>query len=73
MPTKPMIFPLDPDGVLYALQDERGNQLGVGSREVCQTLLYLITNSPLMRRPAPQPSTRAAEEAGKRSASAGRE
>jgi hypothetical protein len=46
-----MIFPLDPDGVLYALQDEKGNQIGVGSRDVCQTLLYLVTNSPLMSRP----------------------
>ena len=51
MYTKPMIFPLDPDGVLYALQDEKGNQIGVGSRDVCQTLLYLVTNSPLMNRP----------------------
>jgi hypothetical protein len=46
-----MMFPLDSNGVLYTLEDEYGNQIGVGSREVCQTLLYLITTSPLMRKP----------------------
>jgi hypothetical protein len=51
MYTKPMIFPLDSDGMLYALQDDKGNQIGTGSREACQTLLYLITTSPLMQRP----------------------
>lgn len=71
MHTKPMIFPLDADGTLYSLQDETGNQVGVGSREVCQTLLYLITNSPLMRRPMRHHSPRAAEVMT-RTAAAGR-
>lgn|GEM_PF-5516340 len=43
-----MIFPLDADGVLYCLQDEQGNNIGTGSREVCQALLHMISHSPLM-------------------------
>lgn len=52
MYSTPMMFPLDPDGILYSLEDENGNRIGVGSREVCQTLLHLITHSSLMRRPS---------------------
>jgi hypothetical protein len=48
---KYMIFPLTADGDLYALQDTNGNQIAMGSREVCKTLLYLVTNSGLMARP----------------------
>lgn len=48
---KYMIFPLTADGDLYSLQDTKGNQIAMGSREVCQTLLYLVTNSFLMTRP----------------------
>jgi hypothetical protein len=40
---KPMIFPLDPNGQIYALQDEKGNTIGTGTREVCEVLLYIIT------------------------------
>jgi hypothetical protein len=48
---KYMIFPLTPDGDLYSLQDTQGNQIAMGSREVCQTLLYLVTKSFLMAQP----------------------
>lgn len=48
---KYMIFPLTADGDLYSLQDTQGNQIAMGSREVCRTLLYLVTNSFLMERP----------------------
>ena len=48
---KYMIFPLTADGTLYSLQDTQGKQIAMGSREVCQTLLYLVTNSFLMARP----------------------
>ena len=48
---KYMIFPMTADGDLYALHDTEGNQVAMGSREVCQTLLYLITHSPLMTKP----------------------
>ena len=51
---KYMIFPMTADGNLYSLQDTEGNQIAMGSREVCQTLLYLVTNSFLMARP-PRP------------------
>jgi hypothetical protein len=48
---KYMTFPLTADGDLYALQDTKGNQIAMGSREVCKTLLYLVTNSGLMDSP----------------------
>ena len=43
MSGKPMIFPLDQNGQIYALQDEKGNTIGTGTREVCEVLLYIIT------------------------------
>jgi hypothetical protein len=43
MYTKPMIFPLDPQGKIYMLQDEKGNTIGTGTRQVCEVLLYIIT------------------------------
>lgn len=61
--SRPMMFPLDPDGVLYLLEDKFGNQIGLGSREVCQTLLRLITTSPLMREPRPAPKAPAQRRA----------
>jgi hypothetical protein len=39
------------DGDIYALHDATGSQVAMGSYEVCQTLLYLVTSSPLMERP----------------------
>ena len=41
-----MILPLDPEGNIYALQDEGGNTIGTGTREVCEVLLRII-NKPL--------------------------
>ena len=43
MYAEPMILPLDANGQIYALQDEKGNMIGTGSREVCEVLLYIIT------------------------------
>lgn len=43
MHAAPMIFPLDTNGNIYALQDEKGNTIGTGTREVCEVLLYIIT------------------------------
>ena len=40
---EPSIFPLDEHGRIYALQDEKGNTIGTGTREVCEVLLYIIT------------------------------
>ncbi len=42
MYSKPMILPLDIEGKIYALQDEKGNVIGTGTREVCEVLLYII-------------------------------
>jgi hypothetical protein len=43
MYTAPIILPLDVNGTIYALQDERGNTIGTGTRAVCEMLLYIIT------------------------------
>lgn len=43
MYAEPMILPLDSAGQIYALQDEKGNTIGTGTREVCEVLLYIIT------------------------------
>ena len=37
-----IILPLDADGNIYAIQDEKGHVIGTGTREVCEILLYLI-------------------------------
>ena len=42
MYTMPMIFPLDSTGRIYVLQDKNGQVVGTGSREVCETLMYLM-------------------------------
>lgn len=43
MYAEPIIFPLDANGRIYALQDDKGNTIGTGTREVCEVLLYIIT------------------------------
>jgi len=43
MQTETMILPLGVDGEIYAIQDNRGNIIGTGTREVCELLLYIIT------------------------------
>jgi hypothetical protein len=45
MHAEPIIFPLDANGRIYALRDEKGNTIGTGTREVCEVLLYMITKS----------------------------
>ena len=42
MYTTPMILPLESSGRIYVLEDEKGQVVGTGSREVCETLLCLI-------------------------------
>lgn len=42
MYTMPMILPMDGTGRVYVLQDKNGQVVGTGSREVCETLMYLI-------------------------------
>jgi hypothetical protein len=43
----PLIFPLDVEGRIYAIQDEKGNTIGTGTREVCEVLLYIINQAAL--------------------------
>jgi hypothetical protein len=42
MGTKPMVFPLDADGRVYALHDESDEQICTGSRETCYRLLEIM-------------------------------
>jgi hypothetical protein len=42
MYSTPMMFPLDLDGKLHSIQDENGNTIGTGTREVCEVLMHLI-------------------------------
>jgi hypothetical protein len=42
MYSTPMMFPLDLDGKLHLIQDENGDTIGTGSRQVCEVLLHLI-------------------------------
>ena len=37
-----MILPLESSGRIYVVQDEKGQVVGTGSREVCETLMYII-------------------------------
>jgi hypothetical protein len=67
MYTAPIILPLDVTGKIYALQDEKGNTIGTGTREVCEVLLYIITkppsrsvSGPATRLVPPRPNVRAA-------------
>ncbi|MGH9883654.1 MAG: hypothetical protein ACRD6N_19700 [Pyrinomonadaceae bacterium] len=63
----PIILPLDVNGKIYALQDEKGNTIGTGTREVCEVLLYIITkpasravSGPAKRLAPHRPNVRAA-------------
>lgn len=42
MYTTPMILPLESSGRIYVLEDEKGQVVGTGSREVCETLMYIM-------------------------------
>jgi hypothetical protein len=41
----PVILPLDSEGRIYALQDEKGNTIGTGTREVCEVLIFIISKA----------------------------
>ena len=42
MYSSPIILPLDWTGTIYVLEDEKGQVVGTGSREVCETLMYMM-------------------------------
>jgi len=42
MYSAPIILPLDWTGRIYVLEDEKGQVVGTGSREVCETLMYMM-------------------------------
>ena len=43
MYSAPIILPLDWTGRIYVLEDEKGQVVGTGSREVCETLMYMMS------------------------------
>ena len=43
MYSSPIILPLDWTGRIYVLEDEKGQVVGTGSREVCETLMYMMS------------------------------
>lgn len=45
MYSSPIILPLDWTGRIYVLEDEKGQVIGTGSREVCETLMYMMRDS----------------------------
>lgn len=42
MYTAPIILPLDIQGRVYVLEDEKGNTVGTGTRQACEVLLSII-------------------------------
>jgi hypothetical protein len=67
MYTTPMMFPLDLEGRLHSIQDEHGNTIGTGTREVCELLLHLINkgragaiNNSTLQMPPPRSNVRSA-------------
>ena len=40
-----MIFPLDAEGTIYVAQDEQGESIGTGTREVCEALIYIVNRA----------------------------
>jgi hypothetical protein len=42
MYSAPIILPLDSTGRIYVLEDEKGQVVGTGSREVCETLMFMM-------------------------------
>lgn len=65
MGTKPMVFPMDGSGRLYALYDENDDQICTGSRETCYRLLALMlrTKKPVVAVAAAPPMAGAADVA----------
>ncbi len=58
MYTRPMILPLESTGRIYVLEDEKGQVVGTGSREVCETLMYIISAGLTPANENTQPLTR---------------
>jgi hypothetical protein len=40
--SEPIILPFDIYGEIYAIQDETGNIVGTGSRDVCAVLVHMM-------------------------------
>ena len=53
-----MILPLDSTGRIYVLEDEKGQVVGTGSREVCETLMYIIGSNVAPASEPNQPTSR---------------
>ena len=51
MNAKSITLPLNAEGTIYAIQDELGQTIGTGTREVCELLLHLIKKQAVDRQP----------------------
>jgi hypothetical protein len=67
MYTMPMMFPLDSQGTIYVLQDEKGDTIGTGTRQVCETLLFIISK-PLTPSVSDNPEMLVSQQSNLRSA-----
>jgi len=45
MHVEPTIRPLSTEENIYAICDESGKTIGTGTREVCEVLMFIITNT----------------------------
>jgi len=52
---KKAVRPLNVTGTIYAIYDDKGDVIGTGTREVCETLLYIISKASLTNRPSDIP------------------
>ena len=60
MGTKPMVFPLDAEGLVYVLHNEMDEPICTGSRETCYRLLEFMLEA---KRRADEVEMRSAERA----------
>jgi len=51
MYSNPIILPLDAWGKIYVLQDEKGNTIGTGTREICEVLGTTVSGEPHVKIP----------------------
>lgn len=58
MKFKPIILPLDPHGMLYAIRDEKGANIGTGTREVCEVLLHIMNKQTMGLAPLDKKQTK---------------
>jgi len=54
-----MMFPLNPEGTLYSIRDEKGFTVGTGTREICEMLLVMMDKRSFRSAPSTKTPTTA--------------